>query len=155
MSARVYLDWNASAPLRPAARAAMTAVIALNGNPSSVHAEGRAARRVIEQAREDVAALLGADPRNVIFTSGGTKANALALTPHLQAGGGKLSFGRLLVSAIEHSSVLCGGRFAPENVERIPVNADGIVDLLALEHQPGVSGTNLAMCRRAPQPVTA
>src|SRR5436305_6432705 len=81
MTARVYLDWNASAPLRPEAREALAAALALTGNPSSVHGEGRAARRLVEQAREQVAALVAADPRNVIFTSGGTEANALALTP--------------------------------------------------------------------------
>ncbi len=78
------------------------------GNPSSVHAEGRAARHLIEEAREQVAALVGAEPRNVIFTSGGTEANALALSPRRPAA----ACGRLLVSAIEHPSVLAGGRFA-------------------------------------------
>src|SRR5436190_12253518 len=74
MTARVYLDWNASAPLRPVAREAACAALELCGNPSSVHGEGRVARRTIEQAREDVATLTGAEPRNVIFTSGGTEA---------------------------------------------------------------------------------
>jgi cysteine desulfurase len=123
MTERAYLDWNAAAPLRPAARAAMTAALELIGNPSSVHGEGRAARALIEQARGDVAALAGADARNVIFTSGGTEANALALSPALGE--------RLLVSAIEHPSVLAGGRFAA--VEKIAVDANGIVDLAALE----------------------
>lgn len=77
MSARrTYLDWNATAPLRPAARAAMIAALEVVGNPSSVHAEGRAARRLIEDAREQVAALVGAAPREVYFTSGATEANA-------------------------------------------------------------------------------
>lgn len=80
MSARVYLDWNASAPLRPEARAAMAAAMDLCGNPSSVHAEGRAARSVIEAAREDVAALVGCAPDEVIFTSGATEAAALRLS---------------------------------------------------------------------------
>ena len=81
MTARVYLDWNATAPLRPAARAAARGALDLCGNPSSVHGEGRAARRLVEEARGAVAALVNADPRNVIFTSGGTEANALALAP--------------------------------------------------------------------------
>jgi cysteine desulfurase len=123
MTDRTYLDWNATAPLRPAARDAMLAALALAGNPSSVHAEGREARRVITAARRQVAALVGADPRNVVFTSGGTEANALALAP------GPCS--RLIVSAVEHSSVLAGGRFSA--VEQLAVTADGVVDLAALE----------------------
>jgi cysteine desulfurase len=135
MSARVYLDWNASAPMRPVARAALSAALDVSGNPSSVHGEGRAARRLIEEARTEVAALVGADPRNVIFTSGGTEANALALSPAIQVGDDKTPRERLLVSAIEHPSVLAGGRFAREAVEAIPVRADGVVDLVALEQR--------------------
>ena len=123
-----YLDWNASAPVRAEARAASLAALALTGNPSSVHREGRAARQSIEAARDAVAALIGADPRNVIFTAGGTEANALALNPAAQTG-----LERLLVSSIEHPSVLAGGRFAPAAVERIPVDPDGVVSLAALE----------------------
>ena len=85
MTERTYLDWNATAPLRPEARAAMIAALDEIGNPSSVHREGRAARRTVEQARERVAALVGAEPRNVVFTSGGTEADMLALTPALEA----------------------------------------------------------------------
>src|SRR5262249_34555291 len=80
LTQRVYLDWNATAPLRPQARAAVLEALDLCGNPSTVHAEGRAAHRLIEQAREEVAALLGAEARNVVFTSGGTEANVLALS---------------------------------------------------------------------------
>ncbi len=135
MTTRVYLDWNASAPLRPVAREAMRAALELCGNPSSVHGEGRAARRLIEQAREDVATLVGADPRNVIFTSGGTEANALALSPAIEMGAGKAPRDRLLVSTIEHPSVLAGGRFAQSAVEKLPVTPEGIVDLGALEQR--------------------
>src|SRR6202047_218026 len=110
MSDRVYLDWNATTPLRPEAREAMAAAWDLPGNPSSVHAEGRLARRCIEDARAAVAGAVGALPRNVVFTSGGTEANALALTPGLRRGSG-LPGARLLVSGIEHASVLAGGRF--------------------------------------------
>ncbi len=109
MSSRVYLDWNATAPLRPEAHVAMSAAMETAGNPSSVHAEGRAARRLVEDAREQVAAAIGAKLDNVIFTSGGTEANALALTPGWTSAG--RSFARLIVSAIEHPSVLSGGRF--------------------------------------------
>jgi cysteine desulfurase len=128
---RAYLDWNATAPLRPQARATMLAALELTGNPSSVHAEGRAARRAIERARERVAALVGANPAEVTFTSGGTEANALALSPGWSQARGA-GFGRLLVSAIEHPSVAQGGRFAPEQVVPIRVTAAGIIDHEAL-----------------------
>src|SRR5437016_5861349 len=70
MTKRVYLDWNATAPLRPQARAAMLSALEAVGNPSSVHAEGRTARRLVEQAREEVAALFAVDARQITFTSG-------------------------------------------------------------------------------------
>ncbi|HWL47117.1 MAG TPA: aminotransferase class V-fold PLP-dependent enzyme, partial [Sphingomonadaceae bacterium] len=120
---RSYFDWNATAPLRAEARAAMQAALAATGNASSVHAEGRAARALIEQARADVAALVGAEAKTVIFTAGGTEANALALTPQIEAGADQAPRGGLLVSAVEHPSVLAGGRF--ERVELLPVDAQG------------------------------
>src|SRR5688572_2196792 len=132
MTARVYLDWNASAPLRPAAHAALCAALELTGNPSSVHGEGRAARKLIEQAREQVATLVNAQARNVVFTSGGTEANTLALSPLWQIDAGQRRLARLLVSATEHPSVLAGGRFAPDAVEKLPVDHDGVIDLDAL-----------------------
>ncbi len=125
---RVYLDWNATTPLRPEARAAMAAAWELNGNPSSVHAEGREARRWVEEARARVAGAVGALPRNVIFASGGTEANALALAPGLRRASG-LPVKRLLVSAVEHASVLAGGRFAAESIGNIGVTRAGLVDL--------------------------
>ena len=128
MTERIYLDWNATAPLRSEARAAALAALGVIGNPSSVHGEGRAARRLIEQAREQVAALVGAEPRNVVFTSGGTEANMLALVP-------LAARERLLTSAIEHPSVLAGGRFPAGNVDRLPVTGDGQIDLAALEQR--------------------
>ncbi len=131
MPSRVYLDWNATAPLRGEAREAMSAAFDVVGNPSSVHAEGRAARRLVEDARAAVAAATGGEPRNVVFTSGGTEANALALTPGLRRGNGP-PLRRLLVSAVEHPSVLAGGGFAPEAIALIPVAPSGAVDLAAL-----------------------
>jgi cysteine desulfurase len=131
MTERVYLDWNATAPLRPQAREAMVAALDTIGNPSSVHAEGRAARRLVDDARRRVAALVGAEPGDVVFTSGGTEANALALAPGMAGGGPQV----LLVSAIEHPSVLAGGRFAADAVIKVPVGPDGIVDLGALEQR--------------------
>jgi cysteine desulfurase len=129
---RSYFDWNATAPLRAEARGALTAALELTGNPSSVHGEGRAVRRLTEQAREQVASLIGADPKNVIFTSGATEANMLALTPALEISGRKELRDRLFVSAIEHPSVRSGGRFSAAFVEELPVTGDGIVDLAAL-----------------------
>jgi cysteine desulfurase len=133
MPPRIYLDWNATTPLRPQARAAM-AVAELAGNPSSVHAEGRQARRLVEEARAEVAAAIGGLPRNVVFTSGGTEANALALAPGLRCAGRGPAV-RLLVSAIEHASVLAGGRFAYEAIAKIAVTQSGVIDLDDLRRQ--------------------
>jgi cysteine desulfurase len=128
MPNRVYLDWNATTPLRAEARRAMLAAWELIGNPSSVHAEGREARRLVEDARAALAAAVGALPRNVVFTSAGTEANALALSPGLRGpSGGPVE--RLLVSAIEHASVLAGGRFPADKVGHIRVTRAGVVDL--------------------------
>ena len=135
MRERVYLDWNATAPLRPDARGAMIAALDHVGNPSSVHHEGRAARRLIEQARERVAALAGAEPSNVVFTSGGTEANAMALSPALETPEHRGGFDRVIISAVEHASVRAGGGFKPHQMEEIPVTADGLVDLGALERR--------------------
>jgi cysteine desulfurase len=115
-----YLDYNASAPMTDAVIDAMTAAARLCGNPSSVHAYGRKARAVIEDARADVAAMAGARPAQVVFTSGATESSALALRGCRRR--------RVLVSAVEHDSVLN----AVSGAERIPVDADGVVDLDAL-----------------------
>jgi cysteine desulfurase len=128
MRQRVYLDWNATTPLRPEARAAMAQAWDIAGNPSSVHAEGREARRLVENARAIVAGAVGGQPQNVVFTSGGTEANSLALTPGLRRGGG-MPVQRLLVSAIEHASVLAGGRFPADTIHSVGVTRDGVVDL--------------------------
>src|SRR6202165_6095497 len=128
MPDRIYLDWNATAPLRSEARAAMAAAWDFCGNPSSVHAEGRHARRLVEEARAAVAGAVGALPRNVVFTSGGTEANALALTPGLRRDSAP-PVERLLVSAIEHASVLAGGRFPTDTIGTIGVTGAGLLDL--------------------------
>jgi cysteine desulfurase len=133
-----YLDWNATAPLRPEAAAAMADALALGGNPSSVHRRGRVARRLVEESREAVAALCGASPDGVVFTSGGTEANQLALR-----GAGRE---RVLVSAVEHSSVLD----AVPDAERVPVDGDGLVDpdalgaFLAADARPALVSVMLA-----------
>jgi cysteine desulfurase len=128
MSKRIYLDWNATAPLRPEAREAMASAWEFCGNPSSVHAEGRQARRLVEDARALVAAAVGAEPRNVVFVSGGTEANALALTPGLRRVSGA-PVERLVVSAVEHASVLSGGRFSLSAIETIGVTPSGVLDI--------------------------
>jgi cysteine desulfurase len=144
MTDRVYLDWNATTPLRPEARQAMAAAWEMAGNPSSVHAEGRQARRLVEDARAAIAAAVGTRPQDVVFTSGGTEANALALTPGLRRGAGE-PVRRLLVSAIEHPSVLSGGRFSPEAIGTIQATRSGLIDidhlrgLLAVERPALVS----------------
>lgn len=130
-SPRTYLDHNATSPLRPEAVAAVLRALEEGGNASSVHAEGRRARARIETARDAVAALSGVSARGVVFTSGGSEANALALSPDVTFAGGRRPT-RLLVGAIEHPCVLEGHRFAPDAVERVPVLSTGVIDLAAL-----------------------
>jgi cysteine desulfurase len=132
MTERTYLDWNATAPLREEARCAFADALGVVGNPSSVHAEGRVARRLVENARAEVARLVGAEPGNVIFTSGGTEANALALTPVIETATERKSRDALLISTIEHPSVRAGGQFAREAITELPVDPDGRLKIAAL-----------------------
>jgi cysteine desulfurase len=133
-----YLDYNASAPVRPAVAAAVAEALAFAGNPSSVHRAGRAARRMVEAARAEVAALVGTGANEVVFVSGGSEANHLALK-----GGGRH---RILVSAVEHDSVLA----AVPDAERLPVTASGVLDLavlaerLAADDRPALVSVMLA-----------
>jgi cysteine desulfurase len=124
----VYLDHNATAKVRPEAIAAMTHVLENVGNPSSIHAAGRAARAVMEQARADVAALIAAPASTVVFLSGGTEANALAMESAI-AGGTR----RLIVSAIEHDSIRESSAAAGVAVEVLPVDANGVADIAWLK----------------------
>lgn len=133
MTERTYLDHNATSPIRPEARAALLAALDATGNGSSVHSEGRAARSALEAARLRVARLVGADPRGVVFTAGGTEADTLALTPDFQRGDEALTYDVLLVTAVEHAAVLRGHRFAPEAVEILPVDSRGRLRLDALD----------------------
>src|SRR6478752_2472115 len=126
MTTRSYLDYNATAPLRAEVRNAMVAALGCDGNPSSVHAEGRETRALVESARAKIAALASARAQDVIFTSGGSEANALALAA--QPG----EAWHCYMSAVEHPSVLAGGRFYRESTTRIAVSGDGVVDLDAL-----------------------
>ncbi len=120
-----YLDYNATAPVRPEVRAAVAAALTLSGNPSSVHGPGREARAAVEEARANVARLAGTAPGNIVFTGSGSEANNLAL-----AGARP---GRILASAIEHPSVLRPAAEQPGGFALIPVNGDGVVDLAVLE----------------------
>lgn len=129
---RVYLDYNATMPIRPEAERAAVAALRIGGNASSIHAEGRAARRLIEDARDAVAALAGAAARDVVFTSGATEALNLALAPGIRAGADGRPAARLFLSAVEHPAVREGHRFPEGSVETVPVLADGTVDLAAL-----------------------
>lgn len=133
--ARLYFDWNAGAPMKAAARARLVELLARPGNGSSVHAEGRAARAVVEGARRSVARLCGAEAKGVTFCSGGTEAANTVLTPDWTLFGKPYRLGRLLVSAVEHPAVARGGRFPRESVEAIPVDGNGVVDLGALERR--------------------
>jgi cysteine desulfurase len=128
----LYLDHNATARVRPQAIAAMTAVMQQVGNPSSIHAAGRAARAAMEHAREAVAALIAAPSSTVIFLSGGTEANALAIESAVAAGAR-----RLIVSAIEHDSVRETAAASGVAVEVLPVTRDGVADLAWLAERLG------------------
>lgn len=130
---RIYLDYNATSPVRPSAASAVMRAMSLPGNASSVHNEGRAARALVETGRDQVASLVGARARNVYFTSGGTEANNTVLSPGLHIGAAKEPAAVLVVSATEHPSVLAGHRFPAEQVRVLPVRNNGIVDLEALE----------------------
>ncbi|UCI05407.1 cysteine desulfurase family protein [Mesorhizobium sp. B1-1-8] len=128
---RAYLDYNASAPLIAEARAAMVAALDA-ANPSSVHSEGRTARRLIEDARRDVARLVNARPEHVVFTSGATEAASTLLTPDWQMGRGTMRMSHLYVSAADHPCILGGGRFPAAQMTKIGVDRNGIADLDAL-----------------------
>jgi cysteine desulfurase len=120
---RTYLDWNAGAPLRPEARAAVLAALDAVGNPSSPHAEGRRVRAIVEDAREEVAALVGAKPAEVVFTSGATEANNAVMVA---------GWHTILLARIEHDSVLAPARGMARNGKArlldLAVNAYGTVD---------------------------
>jgi len=134
-----YLDHNATSPLRPESLSAMTHALGVGGNPSSIHAAGRAARAIIEDAREKVAALAGARPDQVIFTSGATESNMLALFGAAEGAldGEESRITRIFISAVEHSSVRVTAerlaeRFPWIRLAVLPVNARGVLDLEAL-----------------------
>ena len=134
-----YLDHNSTSPLRPESLSAMTHALSIGGNPSSPHSAGRAARAVVEEAREKIAALVGAKPDQLVFTSGATEACALALFGAVEGSleGEDSRITRLFVLSIEHKAVLKSAerlaeRFPWVRVTVLPVTADGVIDLEAL-----------------------
>jgi cysteine desulfurase len=136
---RAYLDHNATTPLHPAAREAIIAAYEHCGNASSIHAEGRIARAMIEEARAEIADMIGVPARNVVFTSGGTEALNAILTPHLQASGvqasgaGSSPFDLFLAGAGEHAAVLSGHRFPADAARLVGMTAEGRLDLAELD----------------------
>jgi cysteine desulfurase len=141
---RTYLDWNATAPLRPEARVAMVKALDLTGNPSSIHAEGRHARAVIDDAREQVAALVGARASDVVFTSGATEANATVMAA---------GWSTIFVSDIEHESVVHAAKATRARIIEIPVGRDGVVEVGAIADEvltgTGSSGRTLLTLQHA------
>jgi cysteine desulfurase len=134
----VYLDYNATAPVRPEAIRAMTLALEVGGNPSSVHAAGRAARARVESARADVAALAGASPASVTFVSGGAEANALALESAVASG-----VTRVIIGATEHETVVETANSLGLPVEMWPVDGEGVADLAWLEGRLAAGGRAL------------
>ncbi|MCR9196652.1 MAG: cysteine desulfurase [Hyphomonas sp.] len=122
----IYADYNATAPVRPEARTAMMAALEVGANPSSVHGPGRAARKLLEMARAQISVAIGARAQDIVFTSGGTEANALALNGVAAQLEGKCT---LLVSAIEHEAVIKNAGYAGVPMETAYVTADGVLDL--------------------------
>src|SRR5262249_30058650 len=121
MAKQVYLDYNATTPIKPGVLAFYKDVLSETGNASSIHSFGREARKRVETAREQIAALAGTHPNYVVFGSGATEANNTVLAAFT----GK----RILISAVEHSSIF---QTVPD-AERIPVTSDGLVDMEAFE----------------------
>lgn len=130
---RIYLDYNATAPLTPKARQAVLDSLAVFGNASSVHSEGRAAKTLVQKARRAVAALVHAESDNVIFTSGATEAAATLLTPHYVMGRKPLNMSHLYSGATEHPAIAKGGFFSASAQTALPVDKNGIIQPAVLE----------------------
>ncbi len=120
----VYLDHNASAPIRPEAAEAVARALGIGANPSSIHARGRAARSLIETARGTVARFVGADPQALVFTSGGAEANALAIESAIAAG-----FAPLIIGTVEHETVIETARASGAEVYPLAVDKSGRADI--------------------------
>lgn len=146
----VYLDHAATTPVLPAAAAVLAAELTRTGNPSSLHASGRAARRTVEEARERLAAALGARPSEVVLTSGGTEADNLAVVGLFRGRrAGDPGRRRVLVSAAEHHAVLDPAAWlaAREGAELVPLPVDraGVLDMAALHEELGAHGEQVAL----------
>jgi len=133
LQTRHYFDYNASAPLLDCARDTMMDALSANGNASSVHFEGRNARMRIEAARSSLASLIDFKPGNIIFTSGATEAANHVLSPVIRAGGRELTVSKLYICATEHPCMMEGGRFSTEQIEILPVDKNGMLDISALD----------------------
>ncbi len=134
----LYLDHNATAPVRPEAKDAVVRALEIAGNPSSVHAAGRAARNLVETARQQVADLVGVKVGSVTFTSGGTESNALAIESAVAAG-----FDRIVLGGTEHGAVAENVRAAKVPVAGWPVDAEGVADLDWLKDELAKGGRPL------------
>lgn len=130
---RIYLDYNATAPIRPAAKLALINALEQVGNASSIHQEGRKARGLIETARDQVASLINAQSKEITFTSGGTESNNLVLASDLGALGNKQPLAATLLSATEHPSLIKAQQLSRRPVELINVDENGLLDLTHLE----------------------
>ncbi|UTO27704.1 cysteine desulfurase family protein [Bartonella harrusi] len=124
---RRYFDHNATTPLKKTALMALLESLEIFGNPSSVHAEGRAAKALLEKARRQIAENLNAHPDHVVFTSGATEAATTLLTPLYDMGSSKVQFSHLYIGATEHPSIAEGGRFSKESISVVAVDQDGII----------------------------
>ena len=138
---RTYLDHNATSPLRPVVKEAMRAAMDVDGNASSVHREGRAARKLLDDSREAIARELGVIAPMITFTSGGSEANNIAIK--------NAPVERILISAIEHPAVIESAKVSGKPVTYIPVTTEGVVDLKALAEL--LEGTKSAGERHARQ----
>lgn len=132
---RTYLDYNASAPMKDSVREAVYQAQFLTGNPSSVHQEGRAARKAIEDARITLANQVGVKASQIIFTSGASEAATHALSPNIRASGKPIKLSHVYMSAIEHPCILAGGQFAANQISLIKVDSSGVLDLEDLADQ--------------------
>ncbi|WP_455482506.1 cysteine desulfurase family protein [Bartonella sp. B35(2025)] len=124
---RRYFDHNATTPLTETARRALLESLEIFGNPSSVHAEGRAAKALLQKARRQIAHKLNADPDHVVFTSGASEAAMTLLTPLYYMGRSEVRFSHLYIGASEHPSIAEGGRFPKELISIISVDQDGLI----------------------------
>jgi cysteine desulfurase len=146
---RIYLDHNATAPIAPGVAEAMCAALEMPGNPSSPHQEGRAVRAGLDAAARRVADVIGAKAAATIFTSGGTEGAAMLLDPDWVVKGERRRLRRLFVLSTDHACLLSGGSFASDEIVRLPVDGDGVIDLAALDRQLSEAPDSLVAVQHA------